>query len=52
MKPRTPISKEAKEHLASKLSRMKGIEKKKTIKRLEMYDNGYRQKKEAEWEVG
>ena len=52
MKPRTPISKEAKEHLASKLDRMKVREKKKTIKRLEMYDNGYRQKKEDDWETG
>jgi len=40
-RPRTPLSKEAREHLLSKLDRMKGIEKKKTIKRLEMYDRGF-----------
>ena len=43
--PRNPISKDARDHLRSKLDRMKGIEKKKTIKRLEMYDRGYRQNK-------
>jgi len=46
MKPRRPISKEARDHLHSKLARMKGREREKTIKRLEMYDRGYRQKKD------
>ena len=42
--PRKPLSKEAYEHLQSKFKRMKGIEKKKTVKRLEMYDRGFRSK--------
>lgn len=44
--PRSPISKDARDHLRSKLDRMKGIEKKKTIKRLEMYDRGYKKTKD------
>jgi len=40
--PRKPLSKEAKEHLKSKLDRMQGIERKKTVKRLEMDDRGFR----------
>ena len=47
-RPCTPISKEAKEHLRGKLDRMKGIEKKKTIKRLEMWDRGYRKDRDNE----
>lgn len=43
-RPRTPLSKDARDHLLSKLDRMKGIEKKKTIKRLEMYDCGFKKK--------
>ena len=42
--PRKALSKEAREHLHGKLDRMKGIERKKTIKRLEMYDRGFRDK--------
>ena len=45
-RPRNPISKEARDHLHGKLDRMKGMEKKKTIKRLEMYDRGFRQKRD------
>jgi len=48
--PRKPISREARDHLRSKLSRMKGIEKEKTVKRLQMYDRGFRKKREEEWE--
>jgi len=44
--PKFPISKQAKEHLQNKLDKMKGIEKKKTIKRLEMYDRGFRKTKD------
>ncbi len=40
--PRKPLSKEAKEHLKGKLDRMQGIERKKTIKRLEMDDRGFK----------
>jgi len=29
---------------------MKGIEKEKTVKRLQMYDRGFRKKREEEWE--
>lgn len=47
--PRTPLSKEAHEHLKDKYKHMKGREKEKTIKRLETYDRGYREKKD-EWE--
>ena len=47
--PRSPLSKEAYEHLRSKYKRMKGIEKEKTVKRMEMFDRGYRQDKD-EWE--
>ena len=50
-RPGKPISKEAKEHLKSKLDRMNGIEKKKTIKRLEMYDRGFRAKKDNSWRM-
>ena len=39
-KPLRPISKEARDHLHSKLDRMKGLEREKTIKRLEQYDRG------------
>jgi hypothetical protein len=45
MKPRQPITKEARDHLHKKLERMSGRERKKTIKRLEMYDRGYRKDK-------
>ena len=41
-RPKDPISQEAHKHLRGKLDRMKGIEKEKTIKRLEMYDRGYK----------
>lgn len=47
--PRKPITQEAREHLHGKLDRMKGIERKKTIKRLEMYDRGFRPK--DDWKV-
>jgi hypothetical protein len=50
MRPRKAISKEAREHLLSKLERMKGIERKKTIQRLEMYDRGYRKDRDEEVE--
>ena len=49
--PRFPISREARDMLAKKLDRMKGIEKKKTIKRLEMYDRGYKQEGKRNPEV-
>ena len=39
-----PLSKEAKEFLVSKRDRMNKIERDKAIKRLEMYDRGYRAK--------
>lgn len=48
-KPRRALSKEAREHLHNKLDRMKGLEKKKTVKRLEMYDRGQRRK---QWDKG
>ena len=48
--PRYPISKEAKEHLAQKLKKMRGLEKEKAIKRCEMYDRGFKQKKDSEWD--
>ena len=48
--PKAPISKEARNHLISKLDRMGKRERKKAEKRLEMYDNGYRQAKEPEFE--
>ena len=44
--PRNPLSKEARDHIHSKLKRMKGLEKKKSIKRLEMYDRGFKKTKE------
>ena len=44
--PRYPLSKEARDFLESKLQRMKGIERKKTIKRLNMYDRGFRKEKD------
>ena len=44
MRVSTPITKEAKEYLQRKLERMRGLEKKKAIKRCEMYDRGYRAK--------
>ena len=46
-RPRTPLSKEAREHLKGKLDRMKGLEKKKTVKRLEMDDRGFRYLKDG-----
>ena len=49
--PKRPISKEARDHLHNKLERMNGIEKKKTIKRLEMYDNGFRTN-HKDWKAG
>ena len=52
MKPRNPISKEARDHLASKLDRIKGREKEKAVKRLRMYDRGFRTTKEEEVEHG
>ena len=45
--PRFPLSREAKEILTKKLERMKGIEKKKTIKRLEIDDRGFKYKKDG-----
>ena len=39
-----PISKEAREFILSKKDRMGKIERDKTIKRLEMYDRGFREK--------
>ena len=54
--PRKPLTREAREYLESKLQRMKGLEKKKTIKRLEMDDRGfgkshYKRKEKDNWEV-
>jgi len=48
------ISKDARDHLHGKLDRMKGIEKKKTIKRLEKYDRGQRARpdSDSDWERG
>ena len=45
--PRFPITREARDFLSKKLDRMKGIEKKKTIKRLEMHDRGYKYVKDG-----
>ena len=42
--PKRPISKEARDYLHSKLSRMDKVERKKTEKRLEMFDRGHRVK--------
>ena len=39
-----PISKEARDFILSKKDRMGKIERDKTIKRLEMYDRGFREK--------
>ena len=44
MKKNKPISKEAREFILSKKDRMGKIERDKTIKRLEMYDRGFREK--------
>jgi len=41
---RKPLSKEAREFLVGKRDRMGKIERDKTIKRLEMYDRGFREK--------
>ena len=41
---RKPLSREAREFLVSKKDRMGKIERDKTIKRLEMYDRGFREK--------
>ena len=41
---RKPLSKEAREFLVGKKDRMGKIERDKTIKRLEMYDRGFREK--------
>ena len=49
--PRKPISKEARDHLHSKLDRMKGIERDKTIKRLRMYDRGFKKKDDNDWRM-
>jgi len=46
--PKKPLTKEAKEFLQGKLQRMSKIERDKTIKRLQMYDNGYRAKKDED----
>lgn len=42
--PKNPLSKETYDHLKSKHKHMKGIEREKTIKRLHMYDRGFREK--------
>ena len=44
MKPKEPISREAREYLLSKLNRMGKFERKKAEKRLEMYDRGFSKK--------
>ena len=44
MKRNKPISKEARAFLISKKDRMGKIERDKTIKRLEMYDRGFRER--------
>ena len=44
MKKNKPISKEARAFLLSKKDRMGKIERDKTIKRLEMYDRGFRER--------
>ena len=44
MKKNKPISKEARDFILSKKDRMGKIERDKTIKRLEMYDRGFREK--------
>ena len=41
---RKPLSKEAREFLVGKRDKMGKIERDKTIKRLEMYDRGFREK--------
>lgn len=46
------ISKEARDHLHSKLDRMKGRERDKTIKRLREFDRGNVKKREEEWDKG
>lgn len=46
--PKKPISKEAYEHLQIEVKRMKSIERKKTEKRLEMYDRGFRKDRNEE----
>ena len=51
-RPKEGISKEARDHLLSKLDKMDRRERKKTEKRLQMYDMGQRPKKEADWEIG
>ena len=50
--PKEGITKEARLHLLSKLDRMKGRERKKTERRLEMHDRGQKAKKEDEFKVG
>jgi hypothetical protein len=42
--PKKPISKEARDHIHSKLDRMGKIEREKAIKRLEMYDRGFKER--------
>jgi len=42
--PRYPLPKEARDFLANKVKHMKGIEKEKTIERLEKYDRGFKKK--------
>lgn len=40
-----PISKEARDYLIKQLPKLKDKERKKTVKRLEAYDSGYRKEK-------
>ena len=47
--PKEPISKEARDYLVRQLPRMKGKEREKTVKRLEMFDRGFRKKKEEDF---
>ncbi len=54
--PKTPLSREAHEHLTSKIKRGEKFhsrdEKKKAVKRCQMYDRGYKDKKGIEIEYG
>ena len=54
--PKNPLSKEAHKHFSDKLKRGERFhskeERKKMIKRLNMYDKGFRKDKETEIERG
>ena len=52
MIPKFPISKQARDFLLKKLNRMKDIEKKKTVDRLNSYDRGFKKKEDDTYTVG